>query len=290
MDEKAFQRVDAHCHFWSLSRGDYDWLSPDNVNLQPIYRDFNHADIAPLIKAASVHKIVLVQAAATEAETDYMLSLADRYDDIAGVVGWVDLSAENAGDTLSRWAENKKFKGIRPMLQDIENTNWLLQAPRPDIWSRIVDLNLCFDALVQPRHLPMLNSFCMQHPDIPLVIDHAAKPNAALAGNQLEYEAWVRNLTTLAEHPQVHCKLSGLLTEMTAAQLPDAKNLLQPYVDSLTRIFGADRLMWGSDWPVLTLASDYASWDQVSSDLLQPLSPIELVKVFGTNSKEFYNL
>lgn len=284
------RRVDAHCHLWSLSRGDYDWLSPDNVNLRAICQDFEYADIAPLIKAANVHRLVLVQAAASEAETDFLLSIADRHDDVAGVVGWVDLTQENAGETLTRWSNNKNFKGIRPMLQDIDNTHWLLEAPRPDVWSVLADNAMCFDALVQPRHLPMLNSFCTQFPDIPVVINHAAKPNAALSGSELDFSVWEQHLAKLASHPQVHCKLSGLLTELPKEQLPNAKNVLRPYVNTLIQLFGCDRLMWGSDWPVLTLASEYSMWNKLSLELLHELSVDELTNVLGATADKFYAL
>ncbi len=284
------RRVDAHCHFWSLERGDYDWLSTDNAELRPIARDFSPEDIAPLLSTANVHSVVLVQAAATEAETDFLLSLADQHSAIAGVVGWVDLSDDNAASTLERWSAHAKFKGIRPMLQDIDNTDWLMQVPLEKHWSVIAEKHLCFDALVQPRHLPMLATFCEKHPAIAVVIDHAAKPKAALAGNLPDFEKWQRDITLLAKQPQVYCKLSGLLTEVTPALLPDAKSLLQPYVDTLLNLFGSERLMWGSDWPVLTLASSYSAWNTLTLELLHGLNNTELANVLGGTADKFYSL
>ncbi len=283
-------RVDSHCHFWSIERGDYGWLSKQNVEVRPIVRDFGHDDIAPLLTAANVQKIVLVQAAASEPETEYLLSIADRHDDVAGVVGWIDLTREDATETLERFSTNAKFKGIRPMLQDIDNTDWLLQAPRSELWAVLANKRMCFDALVQPRHLSMLTAFCETHTDIPIVIDHAAKPKSALEGSLPDFEKWRQDMAQLAEHPHVYCKLSGLLTEFPAELLPKAKQVLKPYVSTLLSLFGSERLMWGSDWPVLTLASNYAAWDQLTAELLHELDSTELSNVLGGTADRFYSL
>ena len=283
-------RVDAHCHFWDLSRGDYGWLDASNSDLAPIVRDYCPGDLAPLRNAANVEKVVVVQAAATEAETDYLLELADRNDEIAGVVGWADFESDGVVQRLEKWTDNPKFKGVRPMLQDIENTDWLLENPKADIWPELVRLGLRFDALVQPRHLPVIYKFCKSNPDLALVIDHAAKPKSALEGNGDAFVFWSEHMTMLARDTNAHCKLSGLLSEMEASDLKEPRPILQRYVDVLLEAFGPERLMWGSDWPVVTLASSYQQWSLLAQSLISEIDPGGRDKILGGTASAFYGL
>ncbi len=283
-------RIDAHCHFWELSRGDYTWLDAGDLCLTPIARDFQPHDIAPLLNAAKMQKMVVVQAAATESETDYLLALANRHENVAGVVGWTDLEAGDVQSRLAEWSAKPKFKGIRPMLQDIDDTQWLLERPQTHIFSTMVDLGLCFDALVEPRHLPVIHQFCTANPALRVVIDHAAKPKAALAGDEGAFGDWSTEMKSLARDTNVFCKLSGLLTELDARKSPDPQTVLQRYVDVLLETFGPDRLMWGSDWPVVTLASDYLRWHNLAEILLDQIGQSERNKVFGGTASDFYGL
>lgn len=283
-------RIDAHCHFWELSRGDYSWIDANDPDLAPIARDFQPPDIMPLLKATNVQKVVVIQAAASEAETDYLLTLADHHDEISGVVGWANIESSEAAKRIEKWAANGKFKGIRPMLQDIDDTQWLLENPHTDIFPTMVDLGLRFDALVQPRHLPVLHEFCTSNPALPVVIDHAAKPKAALADDEDSFSYWSRHMKSIARDTNAYCKFSGLLTELDGSRPKDPRTVLQRYVDVLLEAFGPNRLMWGSDWPVLTLASDYQSWHGLAQDLLDQIGSDASDQIFGRTAATFYGL
>ena len=274
-------RIDSHQHFWSLQRGDYDWLTPE---LEKLYRDFLPTELQPMLKAAGVERTILVQAATTVAETEYLLSLASKHDFIAGVVGWVDMDDPDAALLdLDRLHNNPWFLGVRPMIQDIADPDWMLRDDLTPIFEQMIELNLRFDALVLPAHLENLRQLLQRHPQLQCVVDHAAKPAIATAS----WQPWADNMAVLAAGTNCYCKLSGLLTEAGARTDDDS---LQPYVAHLLQCFGAQRLMWGSDWPVLTLASDYSAWLQQSERLLQHLPDAEQAAIFGGTAKTFYGL
>ncbi len=273
-------RIDSHQHFWSLQRGDYGWLTPA---LDLLYRDFLPQDLQPMLAAAGVQRTLLVQAAATVAETEYLLSLAEKHAFIAGVVGWVDMDDPTALNDLARLHKNPYLLGVRPMIQDIADPDWMLRDDLTPIFERMMELNLRLDALVLPAHLENLRQLLQRHPQLQCVIDHAAKPNIAAAS----WQPWADNMAELAAGTNSYCKLSGLLTEAGARTDDDA---LRPYVAHLLACFGAQRLMWGSDWPVLTLAGDYRNWQQQSERLLQHLPDAERDAIFGATAKTFYGL
>jgi L-fuconolactonase len=292
MNMLAIVRIDSHQHFWALARGDYAWLWVDSPTLAPLRRDFLPADLEPLLQQHQVTHTVLVQATDMTTETDFILALARQAGFVAGIVGWVDLSRADAVATLERWAREPKFKGVRPMLQDLAAADWIVTAPRRDAVDALKRLGLRFDALVKPRHLEPLLRFVRQHPDLPVVIDHAAKPQLAHGWTADWAETWRRHMAQLAGEPQVMCKLSGLLTEASAAScrtVADAVNVVRPVWDHLL-CYGPSRLMWGSDWPVLTLASDYATWVQASSVLIDELSVGERARVWRETAQRFYGL
>ena len=289
----APSRVDAHQHFWRPARGDYGWLRADVPALAPIHRDFLPADLQPLRAAHGVARTVLVQAAASGAETDFLLELAAADESIAGVVGWVDMARADSVATLERWAQQAKFKGVRPMLQDLPDDTWIARAPHADVVRALVRLGLRFDALVKPQHLAPLLQFVRAWPELAVVVDHAAKPQLA-AGWQAGWVApWQHGLAELAALPQVVCKFSGLLTEADAAagaSVQAATQAVRPVWEALLGWFGPQRLMWGSDWPVLNLAADYATWVAASEALIAGLSPDEQAGVWGDNASRFYGL
>lgn len=282
-------KVDSHQHFWRLSRGDYDWLDVTAPALAPLARDFEPADLAPLRAAHGVTKTVLVQAAATEAETDHMLALADADDSIAGVVGWVDLADITRLPTLHRWAKHPKFKGVRPMLQDLPDVNWLDHGPDARMVAALIDLGLRLDALVKTEHLPALARFTARWRDLPVVIDHAAKPALAHGWRAPWAIAWRAGLVELATQPQVCCKFSGLLTEMNDSHAEPAE-LIAPVWQTLVSLFGAERLMWGSDWPVLNLAADYRTWVELAGDCIATLPAAGQAAVWHGTATRFYGL
>jgi len=273
--------VDAHLHVWSLARGDYGWLTPA---LEPIYRDFSLADYKPLREGAGIATTVLVQAAPTLAETQYLLKVAKESAGVVkGVVGWVDLAAADAIPTLTRLARNPLLKAIRPMLQDLPDPAWILRADVGKALAALPRLGLRFDALVKPEHLVALLPMLDRHPDLAVVIDHAAKPDIA---NRM-WDPWARSMRAAAAHPRVRCKLSGLPTEAGPNWTIDT---LRPYFDFLLECFGAQRLMWGSDWPVVNLGGSYQRWFAATVALMAGLTPQERAAIMGGTARKFYGL
>ena len=271
-------RIDAHQHFWTLKRDDYAWLTP---GLAPLYRDFQPADLEPLLAERNIASTILVQAAPTIAETRYLLQLAARHDFIAGVVGWVDMTSDSCVADLSDLALDPRLVGIRPMLQDIADPAWITRPDLARATQALIDRGLCFDALVRSVHLPHLLEFLRRYPELKAVIDHGAKPNIA----QSEWQPWADAISDIAQTTGVYCKLSGLLTEMRPTQGYDE---LSPYMDHLLASFGPDRLMWGSDWPVLNLVGNYGDWLSMAERFLQGMGDEEQGKVLGGNAAAFY--
>ncbi len=271
-------KIDAHQHFWQLSRGDYEWLTPD---LAPLYRDFMPADLAPFLKEAGIDGTILVQAAPTQAETKFMLRIAQDNDFILGVVGWVDFNAANAPDLIADLAKNPKLVGLRPMIQDISDDAWVLSPNIKPAFEAMIAHDLTFDALTLPRHLPNLQKLLARHPELKVVIDHCSKP--AIRDNLID--DWAKHMATLARDTSAFCKLSGLVTE---ARADWSVTDLQPYVDHLLDCFGPFRLIWGSDWPVCTLASDYSRWHDASYTLLQSCTATEIGLIFGGTAQHVY--
>lgn len=276
-------RVDAHHHVWRLDRGDYGWLTP-TVELAPIYRDFGLAELRPLLAAAKVDATVLVQAAPTVEETRFLLDVARESDGLVqGVVGWIDLAARDAVATLERLAADPLLRGIRPMLQDLPDAEWIARAEVQPALAALPALGLRFDALVKPRELKPLLRVLERHPDLAVVIDHCAKPQIAVD----RWQPWAADIAVLARHTGAHCKLSGLVTEAGAQWTVER---LQRYAEHVLECFGPGRVMWGSDWPVLTLAASYGKWVAASDELLAGLSGAERALVLGGNARRFYAL
>ena len=276
-----FQRIDSHQHFWTLDRDDYGWLAPQ---MTALYRDFLPTDLAPLLAQAGIHRTVLVQAAPTLEETRYLLELAGRCDFVAGVVGWVDMTGGQASvDVLGTLRENPSFLGVRPMIQDIADPAWMLQRSLRPVFEYLCVSGLTFDALVKPLHLPNLLALLKRLPELRTVIDHGAKPDIA-AG---QWGRWARWIDRIAQETSAYCKLSGLVTE---AHEHHSFLDLVPYMDHLLASFGSDRLMWGSDWPVLNIRSNYASWVAATQRWLAPLADSKRKAIEGQNAIRFYRL
>jgi len=273
-------RIDAHQHFWSLGRGDYDWLTPE---LSILYRDFKPNDLAPLLDQHQIEGTVLVQASPTLAETNYLLSLANKHDFIKGVVGWVDFESFDVIHTINELAKDPKIVGLRPMIQDIEDVDWILNAEFTPVFNAIKNNNLVFDALTKPIHLPNLRRLLLRHPKLRVVIDHGSKPVIAAR----EFEPWAVEMALIAKTSKACVKLSGLVTEAKENWSIDD---LKPYVDHLFTYFGADRIIWGSDWPVCNLASDYTQWCETTEEILNELNTEERAAVLGGNAMRVYNL
>ncbi|MEO8740706.1 MAG: amidohydrolase family protein [Casimicrobiaceae bacterium] len=273
--------VDAHHHVWRLARGDYGWLQPTSA-LAAIYRDFALDELRPQLAAADINATVLVQAAPTIAETHFLLELAKQSGGLVrGVVGWVDLGARDAVQALSDLVANSLLKGVRPMLHDLADPAWILRAEVQPALMALPALGLRFDALVRPRELAALRAMLVAHPDLDVIVDHCAKPDIAGGG----WQPWAADIAAIASQSAAYCKLSGLVTEAGSGWTVDA---LRRYVDHVVECFGVERVIWGSDWPVLTLAASYAEWHVATESLLAALSAGERAAVRGGNARRFY--
>jgi L-fuconolactonase len=275
-------RIDAHQHYWKIERGDYDWMSAPAV--APIRRDFLPRDLAPELARHGIDRTIVVQAAATVAETDFLLGLADENPSIAGVVGWLDVEAPDFAQVLADYAHRPAFLGIRPMLQDLPDDRFLV---RPRVLEHLRELERNrrrLELLVQSRHLPVVVEALGVLPDIRAVVDHCAKPD--LRGGTLD--EWRAGITRVAEHPNVVCKLSGLVTE---AEPGSAASVFAPVIEHVLSVFGPDRLLFGSDWPVCTLAASYDRVLAVLGEVLGArLSSDFEQKLFGENAARFYGI
>jgi L-fuconolactonase len=273
-------RIDAHQHFWRVARGDYPWMAPA---LTPLYRDFGPGDLAPLLRATNIEATVLVQAAPTAAETRFLLDIADQTECVVGVVGWADFESPSAPDDIAALAAHPRIVGIRPMIQDIPDDGWILRADLDPAFAAVQEYGLVFDALVHPRHLRNLLKRLARHPELRIVVDHCAKP----AIRDGAFEPWATDMAALAAETGAFCKISGLVTEAASDWGIDD---LKPYFDHVLRYFGPDRLIWGSDWPVCTLAASYEDWHAAAQNLASELEPSEREAFFGANAAALYRL
>jgi L-fuconolactonase len=272
--------IDAHQHFWRIGENDCAWPTP---GLAAIHRDFGPEDLKAVGASVGLTGSVLVQSQPSDRDTDWLLEVADAEPLVLAVVGWTDLAAPDARSRIAALARRPKLRGLRPMLQTLSDDTWVLQPALAPAIEAMIDHGLSFDALVLPRHLPHLLVFAQRWPDLSIVIDHGAKP--AIAAGTLE--PWRTDIAALAANSNVFCKLSGLLTEAAPGQSPTA---LAPYVAHLVQAFGPARLMWGSDWPVLDLAGDYAAWRMLAQDLSGLSNPADLAALFGETARRFYRL
>jgi L-fuconolactonase len=275
-------QIDAHQHYWNPARGDYGWLTPE---LTALYRTFGPEDLAPLRDAAGVSRTVAVQAAPTVEETRYLLDLARRDASIAGVVGWVPMLDPYAPAMIEEFAKAPAFKGIRPMLQDLPDDDWIAAPGLAPAVEALIAHDLAFDALIFTRHAAHFETFAQRFPRLRIVVDHGAKP--PIRDGIAAMQPWADAIARLAKLPNLHCKISGLATEAAPGWTDDT---LAPYVDHLLQTFGPSRLMWGSDWPVLNLNGDYARWHSSAHALLAALNDAQRDAVFGANAAAFYQL
>jgi L-fuconolactonase len=275
--------IDAHQHFWQFSQPfDYSWL--DAPSLSAIRRDYLPNDLKPLIHSVGVNRTVFVQTQHNVEETRWVLGLTEKYDLIAGVVGWVDLASDQCEQQLLEFKNHPKFVGIRHVTQDEPDDNFIV---RDDVICGLKVLqqhNVPFDLLFYVKHLHHAASLAEQLPDLPMVIDHLAKPEI----RNHRTDNWIDSFKKAARFPNIYCKLSGMITEADWQNWTPAD--LKPYVETALEAFGPQRCMFGSDWPVCELAGTY---EQVYNALVEVLGPIgasERERIFGGTATEFYHL
>lgn len=273
--------IDSHHHLWRYSEGDYPWMTE---SMRVIRRDFSIDDLASSAKGWDLLGTVAVQARQTVKETDWLLDIAESSQLIRGVVGWIPLIAPDVEQWLDKWKKRKKLKGIRHVLHDEEDGDYML---RPDFNSGIRLLRkyqLIYDLLIFERHLPQTIEFVDHHPDQMFVLDHIAKPRIRDGA----FEPWKSNILRLSKRQNVYCKLSGMVTEAEWSTWSEEQ--LKPYFEHVLAAFGPSRMMFGSDWPVLTVAASYARWMETVDQWLEKLSDTEASAIRHDNAVRVYQL
>jgi L-fuconolactonase len=276
-------RIDAHHHFWDLGQPfDYRWL--DNPALAAIRRNFLPADLEPLLRSAGIDKTIVVQTQHRLEENDWALAIADQFDWIAGVVGWVDLASPDCESQLISARTNPRFVGVRHDTHDEPDDDFIVSDPVLRGLKVLEKHRVPFDLLFFVKHLHHVPQLVARVPDLPMVIDHLAKPRIR---DQITAD-WLPHFRAAAAYPEVYCKLSGMITEADRKRWRPAD--LKPYVQTALELFGPSRLMFGSDWPVLNLAGSYSGWIDALDDALGPISATERALIFGGTAVRFYGI
>lgn len=277
------RQIDAHQHYWHPGRGDYGWMPKDDPVLA---RPYGPADLAPELARHGIAGTVLVQAAPTVNETEYMLGIADATPHVLAVVGWVDFERPADRAELERLAGHPKFRGVRPMIQDIPDDDWML---RPDVqWGfrAVAELGLTFDALGFPRHLGNFLTILTRYPEMRAVVDHCMKPQIRDRSPEA-FRHWAGGMARIAAETGAFVKFSALVTEADPDWTVDD---LRPYAEHVFEAFGPRRIMWGSDWPVCRLRCDYGRWREAAEALTAGLPAEDRARIFGGTAAEFYRL
>ncbi len=273
-------KIDAHHHLWKYGP-DYGWIT-DAMSV--IKRDFLPADLKKEIDAAGISGVVSVQARQTVEETRWLLELAAQNPFMKGVVGWLPLADPEFPRVLARFAGQPKLKGIRHVVQDEPDDQFILGDAFNRGISALLPTGLVYDILIFERHLPYAIQFVDRHPRQVFVLDHVAKPRI----KDHVLSPWRENMKELARRPNVYCKLSGMVTEADHAAWTEAQ--LKPYIEGAFDAFGPKRMMFGSDWPVCLLASGYGRWVEVVTRAVAGLSPAEKDRFWGGTAAEAYKL
>jgi len=274
-------RIDAHQHFWELSRGDYNWLTPD---YDVLYKDFKPNELVEELNKHDIDKTILVQAADSIEETYYMFDLMKENDFISGVVGWLDFESDDFKEQLNRMMEVEGFVGVRPMIQDIEDDEWVLRKKVIKNIKVLHELEIPLDILIYPKHLSVIKKLLTIIPDLKCVIDHLAKPQI----KDRQFDSWSEKMDIIAGYPNVYCKISGVITE--ADHTSWTVEECQRYIKHCVEIFGENRIMFGSDWPVCLQAGSYSDvYETANSVIENMLCEKGLNKFYGANAIKFYD-
>jgi len=276
-------KIDAHQHFWQHSQPfNYRWQN--GPKMAKIRRDFLPEDLKPLIEQVGIEKTIFVQTQHNLEENRWVLKLAEQNDFIAGVVGWVDLGSEDCEKQLLEFKDHPKFVGIGHVTQDETDDNFIVRANVVRGLKVLEKHGVPFDLLFYVKHLHHAQTLAEQLPDLPMVIDHLAKPRI----KDHATEDWIDNFRKAGKYPNVYCKLSGMVTEA------DWENWtaedLKPYVETALQVFGPERCMFGSDWPVCELAATYQEVYEALDKILSPLSKSEKDAIYANTAAKFYGL
>jgi L-fuconolactonase len=274
------QRIDSHQHFWKYNSANHIWIA-DNMSI--LKNDFLPKDLESILLQNNIDACVAVQVYQTEEETHFLLNLAEQYSFIKGVVGWVDFKNKNIEDRLLYFKKFKLLKGFRHILQ-AENDVFFSNPDFLNGISLLEKFGFTYDILIYPHQLNAALNFIKKFPKQPFVLDHIAKPNI----KDKEINGWKSDIEKMAEHENVYCKISGLITEAdwNLCSIED----FRPYLDVVVENFGLDRIMFGSDWPVCLLATSYEKWIDIVSEYFKNFRKTQQENIFGGNSIRFYDL
>ncbi len=273
-------RIDAHQHFWQYEPVRDSWI---NESMEVIRKDFMPGDLLPLLQTNQVAGCVAIQADQSEKETEFLLDLALKHSYIKGIVGWTDLCHVRVEERLAYYSRFKAIKGFRHILQ-AEEPAFMLQEQFKNGISLLHKYGFTYDVLIYAHQLKQAAQLVAAFPDQPFVVDHIAKP----AIRQGEIIEWTKGIKMLAQYPNVHCKISGMVTEADWHQWKEPE--LRPYLDTVVEAFGIERVMYGSDWPVCLLAADYTTNMSIARNYFSGFSQEEQAMFFGKNATAFYQL
>ena len=274
-------KIDSHQHFWNTKRLDYPWMPPPPSVLQ---RNYLPAELEPLLKANDIDGTVLVQAHQSVKEANFLLDIAEANDFVAGVVAWVDLTSPDVGDVLDELMKRPKLVSIRHQVENDPDVAWLSREESVRGLREVAERELCYDLLVKPPHLKYVPALAEKIPELRMVVNHIAKPLIA----EDIMEPWADEIAAVAKIPGVYCKVSGMVTE--ADHESWSVEGLKPYINHIVDIFGINRLMFGSDWPVCLLAATYEQVVGAVLEAMEPLSEEHTAKFMGGNATDFYRL
>lgn len=272
-------RIDAHQHFWHYDEG-MEWITEE---MSAIRKDFLPGDLSPLLEQEAMEGCIAIQADQSAGETDFLLQCAEKNNFVKGVVGWIDLQAADIKEQLSAYRANTKLKGFRHVLQS-EAPEFMLYPGFVNGIAALHDFAFTYDLLIFPQHLPAALELVKKFPQQAFVVDHIAKPNIR-EGLAVE---WKKGIKAIAEHENVYCKISGMVTEADWQKWKQDDFI--PYLDVVTEAFGTNRLMYGSDWPVCLVAASYAEIAAIVKKYFCSFSADEQAAVFGGNVSRFYHL
>jgi len=279
--KKSSYRVDAHQHFWIYNQEEYKWIDESMAKLQ---RDFLPPHLNRVLKRNSIDFCVTVQARQTLQETKWLLELAQNNSFMKGIVGWVDLKSSSVEKDLEQFAVYRNFKGVRHVLQDEDDDRYMLRLDFRQGLRQLEKYGLAYDILIYSRHIKYVSTLVGEFPQQKFIIDHLAKPLI----KEGKIELWKKDIRKLAKADNVFCKLSGMVTEANWNSWRQEDFV--PYMETLLEFFGPNRLLFGSDWPVCTVAAKYEQVLGIVTHFISSLSPAEQACIMGQNAIDFYNL